>query len=595
VAAGLIVAASGVWAVPAAAAPITADAARTVPADSAAVGGAAVTGAACLPGQGVTVVVDFAPVREQVDMRCAPDAAGSVRDAYEAAGFGFGASGAFITEIDGVDASTLGDQGWWGLFTSTADGYPGGPAATDWQMAMVGGDGGPVETDEAYFFRLFDSWSCTDPVACGPQLPLADVLARQGTGSVAPPARTTPGVGSATQAAAWIGGQLAASGGVLALNGSTDWGLTIDALFALAATGVGADQGAATAAKLYASGEAYVGAPGDIASKWPAVAKLTLALQVAGLDPAALPSGGVGGGARNLVADLRGVLGADGSFGSGDTAFSHAIALIALSRTDGGVPPAALSWLRSQQCADQTDPAFGSFGWSPGCGSPDPDATALAIQGLVAGGLAASDQSVSSAAGWLAAKQEADGGFPSSFGGANANTTGLAAGTLALVGGYDTVESAAAGYVGGLQITCATLTVPGSVLTEPAVGAIAFDQTGLDEAVELGLDEVNTDQFRRATAQAVFALGAPGLAALTFDGAAAALPSVTCAQPTSGSSGSSAITPTGSGSPTSAALPITGTAVSIGLSAMAVLAVAVGAILVAHRRRAIVRVSGSAS
>jgi hypothetical protein len=569
-AAALILSASAALAAPALAAPA-----------------APVAGAACQPGQGVTLAVDFSPVRDQVDIRCAPDAAGTVRDAFAAAGFDFGESGTFITEIDGVDAAALGEQGWWGLFASTADGLPGGPAGDQWQMAMVGADSGPVQTDEAYFFRLFESWSATGD----PRLSLAEVVGHAGTDSTPPPARVDPAPANAAQAAGWIGRELAASDGVATLNGAADWGLTIDALFALAAAGVGGDQAAATAAKLQASGEAYAGAAAELDAKWPAVAKLALALQVAGLEPAVVQADGSN---RDLIADLRAALGPDGSFGTGDNSFSHPLALIALARTDGGAPPAAVAWLTAQQCADADDPAHGSFGWTAGCGSPDPDATAMAIQGLLAGGLEPTSGPVAGAAAWLAAAQAASGGFPSSWGAANANTTGLAGLALALAGGHDQATAAAAGYVGALQLTCAALAIADTPLTEDSIGAIAFDQAGFDAAVADGIDDLNADQFRRATSQAVFALDAPGLVALTLEGAAAALPSASCAaasSPPPSASSTGAASPSGAATgptPTAsqpAALPPTGPGVGAGLPLAAIAALATGAALVARRRR----------
>jgi LPXTG-motif cell wall-anchored protein len=398
-------------------------------------------------------------------------------------------------------------------------------------------------------------------------------------------ASAAPVADPAASAAGWLGRELASGGDVLALNGATDWGLTIDALFALAAAGVGADQGAATAAKLNESGEAYIGAAADIDTKWSAVAKLALALQVAGLDPSAFP---VGGSSRDLIADLNSALRPDGSFGSSDSAFSHALALIALSRA-GGAPTTALNWLTAQSCSDLASPDFGSFGWDNNCGSPDADATALALQGLLAAGLDSADPTVAAATEWLAGKQEPDGGFPSSWGGANANTTGLAVGTLSLVGGFAGAEQGAK-YIDSLRITCATLDTANTPLTEDAIGAIAMDRAGFEEAVEFGLDEVNTDQFRRATSQAIFAFGAPGPGELTLSGAEASLPTGSCAEPsqsTGGSQSSQQSTPAaaGSTSSTAAALPRTGPTISVGLSALALVAVIVGAALVAARRR----------
>ena len=141
-----------------------------------------------------------------------------------------------------------------------------------------------------------------------------------------------------------------------------------------------------------------------------------MALQLAGVDPTAFPDGA---GTRDLLAELRSTLNVDGSFGNGDNPFSHAYALIALSRTEAGVPGTALTWLAEQQCT--TGDNAGGFGFDGTCQTADPDYTALAVEGLIAGGLAADSAAVSAGTGWLVARQGADGDL-----GGNTNSTGLA-------------------------------------------------------------------------------------------------------------------------------------------------------------------------
>ncbi|MDR2252944.1 MAG: hypothetical protein LBD97_03645 [Bifidobacteriaceae bacterium] len=563
---------------------------------------ATVTGAACAPGQGVTVVVDFSPIRDELEIRCAPGASGSIGDAFLQAGFALAPSLAWVTVIDGADATTLGYEGFWALYTSTADGTPAGATGTEWKFAQVGADGAHVQADQAYLFRLLDSWDCMfldydpdyaeqmdDPSVCVPQPPLDQVVARDGSQSVSPPPRETAAPPNAAAAAGWLVAQLTASGGVFETGSATDWGLTIDAVLALAAAGVGADAAASAARELWQSGDAYIGAAADIATKWPAVAKTALALQVAGLPPATFPAGP---GYRNLIVELRGVQNADGSFGTGDTAFTHSLALIALARTDGGVPPVTVDWLVAQRCDDPDNADFGSFGWVAGCGAPDQDATAMAIQGLVAAGLASAP--LHDAVQWLASKQDVTtGGFPSSFGGPNTNTTGLAVNSLRLAGAADAGAAlgAAAAFVGGFTVACADVSAAGSVLTLADVGAIAFDAAGLADAAEFGLDSANTDQFRRATSQALLALDAPGLVDLTLAGAEPAAPGATCdaAPPTPGTepsdgSGATGATPTDGGSGAADQLPLTG-AQARGMGLAAALLVTAGVALAALRRR----------
>ncbi|MCL2471875.1 MAG: hypothetical protein FWF25_09105 [Propionibacteriaceae bacterium] len=501
-----------------------------------------VQGAACQPGQGVTVAVDNESV---VDVRCAPGANGTIMQAFQAAGFdvGLGDYG-MVASIDGLDLPTAYPQGWWALYTSTTTGTAAGTASPTWVFAQVGADNGPVTTDQAYLFKAVESWNADTSAD-----KVVPALANLSTGDAALPATpsTTHGSANAGLAAAWIAAQLAASDDVMGSGSSTDWGLTIDALFSLASAGVGKEQIAATAAKINASGTAYIGTSASLATSWPAVAKTALALEVAGLDPAAMP---VSGGTRNLLADLRSVVNADGSFGASDNIFSHALALLALARSTGGVPPIATNWLLAQQCMDATSANVGSFGWSRDCSSPDPDSSAMDVQALRAAGVADDSAPMIAAQAWLASQQDPSGGV-ASFGTLNTNSTGL----LAQAYFSDTaITGPAATFIGNHQITCSVVASDAAHLTLADLGAISYDQAGFDSAVAQGLTPPATGQFLRASVQAVLGLGGPDFGTLSALGASTGLPSLTCTPPTP--------TPTPGTSPSPTPTPTAGISLS---------------------------------
>lgn len=346
----------------------------------------------------------------------------------------------------------------------------------------------------------------------------------------------TPPVSAATtvarqEGAAWLARELAANDDVLALGSTTDWGLTADALFALAGAGVGGDQIARTAEALYHSGTAYVGTPAGLAMRWPFLAKTVLALQIAGLDPTTFPDGT---GTRDLVADLRSSVKQDGSWTNTSDAFKTSLGILALARTDQGVPVAAIENFEERACADSAHVNYGAFGFSGGC-SADVDTTAMAVQALVAAGAGPDDPSVTRATSWLLAQDPAA-GFPSAMGPGNTNTSGLAAQALFAVG-----ESAAAGhavaFIEALQIDCSTTALVG--VTDPVVagtitaahGALAYSAAGWTTAMNAGITSTNRDQWRRASAQAVLGLGAESLGFITAADATSGVPEANCPPP----------------------------------------------------------------
>ncbi|WP_239084038.1 prenyltransferase/squalene oxidase repeat-containing protein [Asanoa ishikariensis] len=232
--------------------------------------------------------------------------------------------------------------------------------------------------------------------------------------------------------------------------------------------------------------EAYAGA----------TAKAALAVQVRGQNPASF--GGV-----DLLARLRGLLGADGrftdrsAFGDFSNAFSQSFGILALEPS-GGAPNSAVAFLAASRC---TDGGFPLQFAQPVCDS-DVDSTAMAVQALIAAG-----RRSDAAPGiqWLVSNQAADGSF-AAFGTANTNSTGLAAQALAAAG-RPVAWQKARQFILSLQVGC-----DGAAEDR---GAIAYSPAGFDPSTA-----------PRATAQAVpGAAGAP-FADLSGTGAAPGAPSL---------------------------------------------------------------------
>ncbi|WP_329100940.1 terpene cyclase/mutase family protein [Micromonospora sp. NBC_01699] len=278
-----------------------------------------------------------------------------------------------------------------------------------------------------------------------------------------------------------------------------DAGLTIDAVFAFAAAKSSGTNAAAATTWLgqpsvltgYVGdgiGEAYAGA----------TAKLSLAAQVSGLDPASF--GGV-----DLLTRLRGLQDPSGRFsdrsayGDFSNALSQSFAILALDRA-GGAPSAAVDFLVGSRCADGGFPV--QFG-QPTCES-DVDATAMAVQALIA---ADHRPAARPGIGWLVGVQAADGSFTGA-GVANANSTGLAAQALAAAG-RPVAWLRARQFILGLQVGCT-----GAASDR---GAIAYGAAGFDPGTA-----------PRATAQAVpGAAGAP-LGSLSAAGSSSTAPTLAC-------------------------------------------------------------------
>jgi hypothetical protein len=323
-----------------------------------------------------------------------------------------------------------------------------------------------------------------------------------------------------------------AAAGWLAVQVETDAtvgvGSLADAIFAFAATGAG-QQAAATALAGIAAGlDAYVMPGGTLVPG--ALAKAMLAVQVQGSDPTSF-------GGRDLEADLRGLLTVggpdDGRFGTG-SAFDQALAVLALSRTAGGIPPASATWLANAGCPS------GEYSWDGSCpaapGSEDPDTTGVVLQALLAAG---ETSAADAATAWLLSIQDPDGGFPS-FGTSNSSSSGIAAQALRAAG-ETAAADAAATFVASLQLRCdADAAQVGAIAWAPGIpGALVF-----------------------STPQAILAFGGPPFDDLSAAGAAADAPTLDCQEPAPPASSTPAPAPASPAPSAEGELPTTASSTS---------------------------------
>jgi hypothetical protein len=289
------------------------------------------------------------------------------------------------------------------------------------------------------------------------------------------------------------------------INTGKDYGLTIDAAWAIDAVG-------GPAAKVAAMANALEANIGDYSSfGGGATAKASAFLLSQGRSDA-------------TVSDLITSLETDHISTSGpttgrlvDTSFdfetplTQAFAVAALNNAGSDLANSALSFLLKQQCtagffrpsfSDKAAPDQTCDGTAGASGSPD--TTGLAV-------LMLQDQkskpvvsaTITKALDWLVSQQAANGSFNTG----NANSTGLAGWALG-VAGRTTAAAKAAQWLRGQQLANA-----GSCLKYAAKdnGAITLDSLGLANAGTGPLSQIDSDVVTRATAQALPALlWAPG-------------------------------------------------------------------------------------
>ena len=317
--------------------------------------------------------------------------------------------------------------------------------------------------------------------------------------------------------AGWVARQLDASGGniINSSTGQTDYTRVANAVWSLAGAGVARNQIQTAVGFLESAGEAYIGPASDAAKQWARIATVALTLAIAGQDPTAYPTGA--GATRDLTAELRGGIAADGTPGPDATGYNGALAVLALARTREGAPANLVAWLKAQPCADPASANHGAFGFTGAgsCDSGDTDSTALAIQGLLAGGVPASDPVLAAAGSYLEANQDPSGGWgipgltPANV---NANSTGLVVQALRALGSpkVDAGEK----FLLSLTVGCDRAD-PADPTRPAALGAMVYDAAGL-----ASLDPANpSPEAQRAaleaSVQGLLGLGAAPLGDLS--------------------------------------------------------------------------------
>ena len=327
-----------------------------------------------------------------------------------------------------------------------------------------------------------------------------------GFGATAAPAfaSSPPRPASGQAAAGWLARQMVHRTYLTETFSGTTFpaqGLTIDAIYAFAATGTASGYAARAIAWLarphILSG--YIG-NGTTSSFAGATAKALLAAEITGQNLATF--GGV-----NLPARLASLLTPSGrysdhsKFGDFSNAFSQSLAIIATSRL-GRAPAAAVRFLAASECADGGFPL--DFAQKR-CVSY-PDATAMDVQALLAAG---KPGPAKRGLRWLASVQRPDGGFIAPPGTAsNSNSTGLAGEAFA-AGGWLPQAASARKFLLSVQVGCTG---------KPANrGAIAFDASGFRQSTAVS-----------ATAQGILGLADVGLARLSISSARPGAPHLAC-------------------------------------------------------------------
>jgi hypothetical protein len=399
----------------------------------------------------------------------------------------------------------------------------------------------------------------------------------------ADPVPASPEAGQAEpHVAGWVARQLADSGGDVksSYTGTTDYTQVAYAVMALAGAGVARTEIDLTADFLIDAGDAYIGAPDAITDKWGSVSVVALALQIAGRDATRYPGAA---GERDLIADLRGNIGADGSPGTFASAFTASLTVIALARTDEGAPAELVDWLKAQPCVDATSANYGGFGFAEAgdCEGGDPESTAFAIQGLLAAGVPADDAVVQAAQTYLETQQEASGGWGSpAFGTpANATATGKIVQALRALGSPAVARGEE--YLLSMYVGC-------DLGADSLVGALAYNDATLTALTPDALDDATYQSLVESSIQALLGLGAAPLGEVDGTLASATTPAAqTCADPAESagtSSGEVVATDAGTGDESDEGGSSTGWYIGGGI-ALLVLIGAISGVVLSRRSR----------
>lgn len=266
-------------------------------------------------------------------------------------------------------------------------------------------------------------------------LPIGGVAARSATPSASPVA--SPVTGSVLErSVAYLQSQQAGDGGFPGFEGTSDAGVTTDAIVALAAAReAGVDTGDAIADALtYLEAEGLAYAETGAGQR----AKLILALVAAGDDPGSFAG-------ENLVERLFATVPETGIYGSG--LFDHALVTLAAAATGSDWATALAEPFASYQTPDGS----WAFDTTTSAGAGDTNTTALVVQALVAAGMGDAP-AIAPALAYLGTTQVPGGGFayqPADPIVPDANSTALAVQTL-IATGADLSSDAVSGAIDAL-------------------------------------------------------------------------------------------------------------------------------------------------
>ncbi|MDX6327511.1 MAG: hypothetical protein QOK15_3865 [Nocardioidaceae bacterium] len=355
-------------------------------------------------------------------------------------------------------------------------------------------------------------------------------------GSFAAPAQAAPRAATrdvtraADSAADWLASQLGADHLVVSgYNDGTQWvtytdyGLTLDFFFAFKGLGVRKALRGDILDAIEPQTGAYVGTGATAYAG--AIGKLLTAVEVQHRDPHTYSS-------RDLVTKLEGLVhkAKDGqrgrakdtwdpsdSFGKDNSnTIGQSWVVRALVGSDSAQAHSTVKFLLKQQCAGgwfrvSMSGNAGDFtcdGGTPGDSKRSVDATAFALEALQiarTAGVRHLRDDIRDAAAWLVRRQAANGSF-SDAGDANANSTGVAAEALAMVG-KDRAARQAAGWLHDHQVT---RRVARTTALHGEKGAVAYDHAALKAGRADDITRGVRYQWRRATAQAAVGLDSLG-------------------------------------------------------------------------------------
>ena len=295
----------------------------------------------------------------------------------------------------------------------------------------------------------------------------------------------------------------------------TDFGLTLDVLFAYEQLGVRAPLRGRILDAVEPRSEEYTDAFGTTYAG--ALGKLLTAAQLAGIDPSTYSTGDLVQRLEDLVVTAGPEKGRakddpDGQFESSNT-FGQSFVVTALAMSGSTLADETLDFLLKQQCAagffreDMESADFTCDGGAPGERKGSIEATATAAVALKAlSGVGpveqrtAAREALSDAISWLRSRQVASGTLK---GGRDSNATGLAASAFVAAGKTKRASKAAA-WIDDLRVTKRAIRT--TALRPRDLGAIAYDATAFNRATSEGITRDTRYQWRRSTAQAAPAL-----------------------------------------------------------------------------------------